>query len=432
MKLGQIYADPEAVETIVESIAAEESRNEYLQFFDKNPSLLSVRLFGRTWELSSFGLCVVIAAVCGLLLLRLTARRAGLKKGTAGTLAMLLPPLGLIFAHAFYILASWGTYEEKLSCALHLWEGGYAMWGAILGFALAVLLTSAIAHEKPSALFDACAAPATLFVAVCRFFAYPFSGEGRGRPIMAESTLLSRYPFAVLEDGSWFVAVFLLESIFALIILHFMLVSDRKNGEKSRLFLILYGASQILCESMYGDSGKMVWHQFVRVPMLASAVVLALLFIAGIIRHTRASDPSRLPGHRTAELSLALVHSVTLIIGMEFAISKLPVWPIWIDYAVIADCCFVFGYTVYQASLLPVRPSLAASGQRMAEMLFLLVHGVALIIGASFVAAAFVKKEQLIFPAWACYAIIADGCLIAGYAVYRMAFHARNRKAKGA
>ena len=175
----------------------------------------------------------------------------------------------------------------------------------------------------------------------------------------------------------------------------------------------------------------MVWHQFVRVPMLASAVALVLIFISGVIRHTRASAPSGLSGRRITELSLALIHSIALIIAMEFAISKLPIWPIWIDYAVIADCCFIFGYAVYQASLLPVRPSSAVSGQRIAELLFVLIHGAVLIAGAAFVAAAFVRKEQLIFPAWACYAIIADGCFIVGYAVYRMIVLSRNHQTKG-
>ena len=432
MKLGQIYADPETVETVVEAIATEESHNDYVRFFDSYPSVLSVRLFGQTWELSSFGLCVVIAAVCGLLLFRLTSRRTGLKKGTTGTLAMLLPPLGLIFAHVFYILASWGTYAEKMSCTLHLWEGGYTMWGAILGFALAALLVSWIGHESPAFLLDACAAPVALFIAICRFFAYPFSGEGRGRPIAAENSLFSRFPFAVLEDGSWFVAVFLLESIIALIVLHFMLVSRRKDGEKARLFLILYSASQIFCESLYGDSGKMVWHQFVRVPMLFSAVALVLLFISGIVRRTRQSSPDRLSGQRIAELSLVLLHSIALIIGMEFAISKLPVFDIWVYFAIISVCCCLFGYAVYQASLPLLRPASDGTGKRAAEMIILLILGIALVIGASVIMQTITREKLSIFPVWACWVIISDGCFIAAYAVFRAVSLARSCGLKGA
>ena len=83
--------EPEAVEEMVE----------------KYPSLLSFELFGRTWELRPFALCVVIAAVCALALLWMTARRSGLKKKeTPATLGLLLLPLGLVFARAFYVLAS--------------------------------------------------------------------------------------------------------------------------------------------------------------------------------------------------------------------------------------------------------------------------------------------------------------------------------------
>ena len=424
MKLGQIYADPETVETVVEAIAAEDRRSEYARFFEKYPSLLSLRLFGRTWELSSFALFVVIGAILALLLLRHESRRSGLKKGTVSTLAVLLPPLGLVFAHAFYVLASPGLYAENPSGILSLWEGGYAMWGAFIGFIPAVLLAARISREKASALFDACAAPAALFVAVCRFASYPFSGEGKGRPLV-ENTVFARFPFAVTEDGAWFCAVFLLEALFALVILHFTLASPRKGGDKARLFLILYSASQILCESLYGDSGKMVWHQFVRVPMLACAVALVILFIVGILRH--APDSSRLPGGRIAGLSAALLHSILLIIGMEFAISKLPIWPVWADYLIIADCCFLLGYAVYRAALPPLRSGAALRGQRIAEAVYVLLHGIAFILGAVFVAGTYARNEQTIFTDWACWIVIADACLFGGCAIYCLV-----RRGKGA
>ena len=403
------------------------------QIDEKTSSLLSVDLFGQTWEVRPFALCVAGAVLLALVLLWMTARRSGLKKGTPATLPLLLLPLGLVFSHVFYVLGSWNWYEAiGLKHALYLWEGGYAMWGAILGCVLAVLLTSLVTKERPAVLFDACAAPMALFITLFRFVSYPVSGENQGIMLTSE-TFLCRFPFAMQNDGEWYCSVFLLEGFIALVILLVVLFSRRKNGDKAKLFLILYSAAQILCDRLHlNEAGKMIWHEFVRIPMLVSAIVPVVLFIVSVIRRGRKSAPACLSGRRITELALVIVHSVALIIAMEFAIEKLRVFPVWIHYVISADCCFLFGYAVYQGVLPTLCQSDERSGKRIAELVILLVHGIALAIGALLFMLTIINQELSIFPIWACCAIIADACLIVGYAVFRLVSDARNRTAKGA
>lgn len=403
------------------------------QINEKSSSLLSVDLFGRTWELRPFALCVAGAVLFALIMLWMTARRSGLKKGTATTLPLLLLPLGLVFAHVFYVLGSWNWYEAiGMSHAFSMWEGGYAMWGAILGCILAILLASLITKERAAVLFDACAAPLALFIILFRFTAYPFSGEGKGIMLTSES-FLCRFPFALQTDGEWYCSVFLLEGLIAVVVFLAVLFSRRKNGDKARLFLVLYGAAQIMCDRLHlNDPGKMVWHEFVRIPMLVSAVVPAVLFCAGVIRRGRQSAPAPLSGSRITELALIIVHSIALIIAMEFAIEKLRIFPVWVHFAISADCCLLFGYAVYQGVFPPLRSPAALSGHRIAELAVLFVHGVALAIGALLFMLTIIRDKLSIFPVWACCAMIADGCFIAGWAVSRLVILFRNRATKGA
>ena len=321
-------------------------------FNEQYPSLTSFSLFNRTWQLRPYALCVVIAVLCGLILLGLTSRRVRLKKGSVGTMAVLMLPLGLIFAHVFYVLASWAWFEYVgFDRAFLLWEGGYAMWGAIAGVALALLLASRILHERFSALADLCAAPMALVIALCRFAAYPFSGEGKGRLIEME-TVLARFPFAVQDDtGNWYWAVFILEGTVALVIMLVLLLSRRGNGDKARLFLILYGASQILCESLHGEDGKMLWHEFIRVPEITSAFVLAVLAVFGVIRRSRKTASDRLPTWRITELLLLFVHGVGLALAMEFAKEKVPVLPVWACYVIMTDGCVMIAYAACRLAL---------------------------------------------------------------------------------
>ena len=285
-----------------------------------------------------YAVCVVAAIACGLLLMWLTSR-GKLKNGTVSTLGILMLPLGLVFARLFHVAGDWYWYEAAgLDSILRLWEGGYALWGAVLGGTLAVLIAARITKQPGAALFDACAAPAALVIAVCRFAEYPFSGQGIGMGLDPDS-VFCRFPFAVVNEWEeWYWAIFMLEGIIAVIILVALLVSGRKNGDKARMFLILYSAAQIICESLRRDQ-YLVW-SFVRVSQLTAALVLAGLIIAALIRRNRID--------RKDWLRIVLfVLGICVVIGMEFAKDKLPVLPIWSCYAIMAAASAVMGYSAW-------------------------------------------------------------------------------------
>ena len=285
-----------------------------------------------------YAVCTVAAIACGLLLMWLTSRR-NLKKGTVSTLGLLMLPLGLVFARLFHVAGDWYWYEAAgLDSILYLWEGGYALWGAVLGGALAVLIAARITKQPCATLFDACAAPAALVIAVCRFAEYPFSGQGIGMGVDPDS-VFCRFPFAVVNEWEeWYWAIFMLEGIIAVIILVALLVSGRNNGDKARMFLILYSAAQIICESLRRDQ-YLVW-SFVRVSQLTAALVLAGLIIAALVRRNRIDRKDWI------RIALFLL-GICVVIGMEFAKDKLPVLPIWSCYAIMAAASAVMGYSAW-------------------------------------------------------------------------------------
>ena len=288
--------------------------------------------------MTPFAVCVVAAIACGLLLMWFTSRRK-LKSGTVSTLGILMLPLGLVFARLFHVAGDWYWYEAAgLDSILRLWEGGYAFWGAVLGGALAVLIAARITGQSCSILFDACAAPAALFIAVCRFAEYPFTGQGIGMGLDPDS-VFCRFPFAVVnewEEWSW--AVFMLEGVIAVVILIVLLASRRTGGDRARLFLILYSAAQIVCESLRRDQ-YLVW-SFVRVSQLTAALVLLGLIIAALVRRRRI-------GREDWIRVILFLFCICVVIGMEFAKDKLPVLPIWSCYAIMAAASAVMGYAAW-------------------------------------------------------------------------------------
>ena len=301
-------------------------------------SLWTIPVGDTELMMTPYAVCVVAAIACGLLLLWITSRQK-LKSGTVSTLGVLMLPLGLVFARLFHVAGDWYWYEAAgLDSILRLWEGGYALWGAVLGGALAILIAARITGQPCPDLFDACAAPAALVIAICRFAEYPFSGQGIGMGLDPDS-VFCRFPFAVVnewEEWSW--AIFMLEGIIAVIILIVLLASGRTGGDKARLFLILYSAAQITCESLRRDQ-YLVW-SFVRVSQLAAALVLTGLIIAALVRRHGIDRKD------WARMILFLV-CIGVVIGMEFAKDKLPVLPIWSCYAIMAVASALMGYAAW-------------------------------------------------------------------------------------
>ena len=326
-------------------------------FNEKYPAMIRI----GNLAIRPFSLCVAIAALCALLLLWRTGRRVKLKKGTASTLAMLIIPLGLLFSRLFYVVDRWNWYEEiGFDWALRFWEGGYAMWGAVAGGVLAIWLASLIHREKASALFDACSAPAALFIALCRIGEFPFSGEGYGMEIVSGSFFF-RFPLAVeMEEDYYRLAVFMLEGIAALIIMDALLRSRRSGGDKGRLFLILYSSAQIFFESLRRDQYLLLFsHEFIRADQLLAGVVMAGLIVAALLRRRRSQDSALSVGRIIALLVLFLA-GIGIVIGMEFAKDKLPALPVWACYAIMAAACVPVGFAACRL-VLPKAAGAAAS-----------------------------------------------------------------------
>ena len=297
---------------------------------------------------TAYALCLTAALCAALALLAAQCRRLSLRPGTALTMALWMLPLGLAGARLFYCLARLSFFMEVgLGSMLKMWNGGYALWGALGGAVLGAVIAARQTHQRPALLLDALAAPGALAIALCRLAEY-FSGEGIG--MYVEDERFCFFPLAVCNQyEEWYWAIFLLEALAALVILGVLLRRARPAGDTARLFLILYSASQVLLESMRRDN-FLRW-LFVRVSQLTATLVLAGLMLYALIHLVRAG---RLHGAalRGAIASWAVFLACTgVTIALEFAIDKSADLPIWAAYCLMALCCIGLGAACYQAVL---------------------------------------------------------------------------------
>lgn len=302
-------------------------------------------LFGKPVTL--YALCLAAAVICGLLAMALGQRKAGLKPETTEIFALLALPLGLLGARLFYCLVRLSLYMEiGMVNVLRLWDGGYALWGAVGGVALAAVLTAKITRQGSAKVLDAIAAPGALTLALCRF-AEATNGEGIGMEV--ENPFFQRFPFAIYNGDweIWFWAIFMLEGLAALMI---ALVLQSKKlsaaGSKAKTFMILYCASQILLESLRRDN-FLRW-LFVRVSQLTAVLVLGGMMIAALVNWLRTPKERRMAAGKMALCWVAFLACVGICVAMEFAVDKSAELPLWLCYTVMAGCCVVFALTSWQ------------------------------------------------------------------------------------
>lgn len=272
-----------------------------------------------------FGLFVTMGALVMLVIMGILGYKRRLPEGTVRIFGVLAVPLGIVFARLLYCLMNIplfvGTYENPL-LMLRFYDGGFSMAGLILGLVLAAILASRIAKAPVGDLFD------VLGVGICAFLALVYLGQkytelGVGI-VVEESWLTENLPFlfSIQRMGivEYRMAVYLYQAVFCtvlFVILLSMFLGSKKTrpaGNVGLLFFILYGAGEILLESLRDDGHMLII--FLRVSQLAALIMILVSMIILCRRYIREN------GNKTWAV-IAWILFVGCIIGgilLEFAL----------------------------------------------------------------------------------------------------------------
>lgn len=274
---------------------------------------------------SSYALALAAAAALSLAALVLSYARAGLGARRGALAAALAVPLCLVGARGYYLLMNNVLGGRILMGGLvSPYPYEHAMCGAVLGAMLAAVLAARLTGERSSRLLDALAPAGLLMVALARF-AEVFSDFGWGQVI--DDPVLCFFPVAAQDMfGQWHGAVFVLEGLLALLVLAAAL---RRHGDvpggRFAFALIAWSVAQIFCESLRAETLR--WG-FVRVQQVQCAVLALAALAVGSVK-------AGLRGRRLALPFAAYLLGVALVVGLEYALDKLPM-PRALDYAVMA------------------------------------------------------------------------------------------------
>lgn len=272
------------------------------------------------FTLTAYGLCVLAGAALGVML---TLLRGHKRLGMDTSLSLCLTVVFAAWAGArvVYVLTQLeGILVDAeyygVPFILHPWEGGYTLYGAVLGVALGIWMYAKATRRSAGQLTDVAVPGAALALCVIRLGEY-FNGQGLGHYVEEEA--LQRFPFAVQNlYGDWQQPVFLFEALAALVICLVLLGSRKAHrpGALGERFLLLLGATQIFLESHRED--ECIRFGFVRFAQVAAIVLIAAVFAYRLALRVRSHGWSR----GTAARIIVFVMMIALCVGIEFALDK--------------------------------------------------------------------------------------------------------------
>lgn len=229
------------------------------------------------------------AAVCCFMALYLRREKRGLPAAVFIPLSVALSLLLSRMGHWYFRPENY----ESLTAALDVRQpGGFVLMGAFAGCLLAAGLVRllGLTKELPE-LLDCVSLAGCGGIALGRL-ASLFNSSDRGMVLAEGLPWVISVVNPVSGAEEWRLATFLLQAVAAgvifLALLVFYLTGQRRKGDTALLFLLFYGAAQVILDSTRYDSLYLRSNGFVSAVQVLGAAVMALVVILFAVRLVRA------------------------------------------------------------------------------------------------------------------------------------------------
>lgn len=236
-------------------------------------------LFGIPW----YSLLIVLGVICAIWLAGLEEKRLGLPKDTALDVALVIVPCGIVGARLYFVLMSWELFAPNPISVLYVWQGGIAIYGAVIGGAIGAWIYARRKKLSFLTLADMVVPGLLLAQAIGRWGNY-FNMEAYG-PVI-ENPAFQFFPLGVqipVQGGyEWHMATFFYESmwnLFGFIALWRLRKSQRHPGNLFCWYMLIYGSGRFVIEQLRQDSlmiGSLRASQYLSLILCAVAAVVLL------------------------------------------------------------------------------------------------------------------------------------------------------------
>lgn len=214
---------------------------------DFNISSIAFSLFGR--DVYWYGVIIATGLILAAIYTTNRTREFNLKEDSIMDMLFLAVPMAVICGRLYYVIFEWSYYSKHLNEIVAIWNGGIAIYGAIIGAVIALLIYARYSHTNAIDLMDLGGLGLLIGQSIGRWGNF-VNGEAFG----GETDL----PWAMSINGASTVhPTFLYESLWnalGFVILHFYSKKRKIKGEIFLLYVAWYGIGRGFIEGMRTDS----------------------------------------------------------------------------------------------------------------------------------------------------------------------------------
>ena len=255
--------------------------------------------FIGSFSIAFYGIAIVLGMLLGIWAVRLRAKETGQSPDDYLDISLITLAAAIVGARLYYVIFSWREYADDLLSIFNLRGGGLAIYGGLIGGALAILILSRVKKIPFPRVLDTCVIGVPIGQILGRWGNF-FNREAFGGytdnlfamqlPVSAvrqNEITQEMWDNVVVQNGIRFIQVhptFLYEGMWnclVLLLLFLMRNRTRFEGELFLLYLAGYGTGRFFIEMLRTDQ-LLIPGTGIPVSMVvsASAVIISLILIA--------------------------------------------------------------------------------------------------------------------------------------------------------
>ena len=239
-----------------------------------------------------YGVILALGLVLGVVYAMRRKAEFGLSEDDLLDGVLWIAPFSILCARIYYCAFEWEHYASDPISVLYIWEGGIAIYGAVIGAALGVVI-----HCK---LIKKISVLSVLDVVSLSFLIGQFIGrwgnfinrEAHGG--VTDSFLRMGLINPSTGTGQYYHPTFLYESAWnfvGFILLHFLSKHRKYDGQTALMYVAWYGAGRAIIEGLRTDS---LWWGNFRVSQVLAAVSCAIALVLLFVLSRKAHNPENL------------------------------------------------------------------------------------------------------------------------------------------
>jgi len=232
-----------------------------------------------------YSVTMLLAVLTGIYLATKESKKQGMYSFVSELVTYIII-FGIIGARIYYVIFNFDNYKYDLLSIFKIWEGGIAIYGAIIGGFIAIIYLAKKRKQSIIKTTDIIVPGLLLAQSIGRWGNF-FNQEAHGTEVSLEFLQNLHLPNFIIEgmhiEGTYYHPTFLYESIWCLlgfiILITIRKLTKRKDGIMTFSYFIWYGIGRLFIVGLRTDS---LYLGDFRISQLVS-ILLIITGILGII-----------------------------------------------------------------------------------------------------------------------------------------------------